>query len=407
VISQLDGATPTTVRDYSATQAVISPNIRHITSYAYSMSTATLTPVTVTETHDYSMDHMTYVPTAGATGSASQTFAGVVWDKADGDPANKPEGQTYVIDETATAIYGRNGRPRWGYYQNGNVSDPETLLALTWRSLQQTNKPRVSIDMLVHDLYRLGYADQPIRLHDIAIVEVEPIGVELMLEIVRLSVDLLDPTGTRPTIGTYIPNIIYINRETAVRASGGGRGGGGNGRGQTAAQKELSEFETEISANNYQISLRAYQRDMDNVSDILRQAGLSIDANGVLVYAEDNANMWASRLKVESDRISLVVTGTGANAHVNPASIITAINNNKSSVHIRADQIMLDGNVSIAGFLTGQTKAAEIRASRLISQYLRAESGFVYQSRNVAWRSITYMDGGGGVKTGMFLVQPQ
>ena len=260
-----------------------------------------------------------------SSGSAPLTFAGATWSVAGGDPANKPSGQTYVVDTAATALYGRNGRPRWGYYQNGNVNDAATLLSLTWQSLQQTNQPRVSIDMLVCDLYRLGYADQPIRLHDLAIVDVEPIGASLQLEIVRLSINLLDPTKTHVTIGAYIPNIVYINRETAYQATssvggiggggggsiggGGGSGrGGGGGRGQTNREKQLSEFETEIIANNYEISLRAYQRDMTNVETILKQAGVAIDASGVIIYAGNNLDNMQSAIQVNAGNISLEST---------------------------------------------------------------------------------------------------
>lgn len=296
-------------------------------------------------------------------GGIPLSFADVVWSKLSGDPANKPSGQTYVEDAEATALYGRNGSPRWGYYQNGNVGEGRALLNLTWRALSQTSAPKVSIDMAVTDLYRLGYADQPIRLHDTAEVDVSPIGVRLRLEIVKLDIDLLDPTATRVTIGEYIPNIVYINRQTAMRAGGGG--GGGGGRGQSALEKEISEFETEIIANNYEISLRAYQRDMDNVEEILRQAGISINAQGVLVYADDNPNMLGSRFEVNAaaitsevtrataaegalssritqnaDSISLVVS----NGSIKAAQIVAAINASGSSVVISADHIVLDGD---------------------------------------------------------------
>lgn len=170
------------------------------------------------------------------------TFADVVWTAAGGHPA-KPAGQTYLEDPSKTAIYGRNGRPRFGYYQNSSITDPNVLLQKTWEALQRTYEPRISITGTVSDLYRLGYKDEPLRLHDIAIVEIEETGEAFQKEITRLDVDLIDPTGNRPDIGDYIPNIIYINRETNKRASG--RGGGG-GRGQTNVEAEMSETFTQF-----------------------------------------------------------------------------------------------------------------------------------------------------------------
>ena len=156
------------------------------------------------------------------------TFASVVWTATSAHPA-KPSGQTYLEDPAKTALYGRNGRPRYGFYQNGDIKDANVLLQKTWEALQKTSDPKINITGTVSDLYRLGYKDQPMRLHDTAIVEVRQTGEKFQLEIIKLDVDLVDPTATRPEIGAYIPNIVYINREENKKSGGGG---GGGGRGQ-------------------------------------------------------------------------------------------------------------------------------------------------------------------------------
>lgn len=271
------------------------------------------------------------------------TFTEVAWSETQDHPA-KPAGQAYLENPTAKALYGRNGRNRFGFYQNGDVTDPNVLLDLTWKALKKDSEPLISIEGTLHDLQRLGYADQTIRLHDTAIVEILPAGVEVQREIIQLTVDLLNPLNTTVTIGAYIPNIIYINKETAEKASGGG-GGGGGGRGQTDAEKEFSEFQTQISANQYQILLRAWQQNINN--EILRQAGIQIDANGVLIYSQDNENMIGSKIQTQADRISLVVEGEGANAHIKPASIVLAINDDGgSTIKLSADTIDIDGVVA-------------------------------------------------------------
>lgn len=157
------------------------------------------------------------------------TFADVVWSATSSHPA-KPAGQTYLEWPEKTALYGRNGRPRYGYYQNGSIKDAEKLLQKTWESLKIAAEPKISISGTVVDLRRLGYIDQPIQLHDLAIVEVEETGETFRKQIVTCDIDLIDPTGSRVDIGDYIPNIIYINRDTNKKASGGG-GGGGRGPG--------------------------------------------------------------------------------------------------------------------------------------------------------------------------------
>jgi len=269
------------------------------------------------------------------------TFEDEVWTATADHPA-KPAGQTYIEDPAATALYGRNGRPRFGYYQNGDIKDADVLLEKTWEALKLTREPRISISGTTADLRRLGYNDVPLRLHDTAIIEIPETGEKFQKQIIRLDIDLLDPTANRPEIGDYIPNIIYINRETAERASGGGVGG----RGQTNVEYERQEFHTNIDRNDYLISLKATQEDMDTVDEILRQAGIELDAQtGVIVYHTDNALMLQSKLNVQAGRIDIVIDQGG---NVKAGVIIDAANQqlSGSAVKILADIIDIDGLVT-------------------------------------------------------------
>lgn len=296
------------------------------------------------------------------------TFANVTWAAEDGHPA-KPNGQIYLEDPAATAAYGRNGRARFGYYQNGDIDDPELLLELTWKTLQTVNAPDVTIDGQVRDITKFGEVDVPIRLHDSAQIEITPIGTLLVREVVQYTENLLQPENSRVTIGKYIPNIVYITKDIA---SGGGGGGSG---GQSDEEYKISEFETEITANSYEINLRAYQRDMTRVEEILRQAGIALDAQGVIVYADDNVNMWQSKLNVQADRIGLVVQGSGSNAYIKAAEIVAAVNSAGSSVSINADKITLNGQTLVqeisgieadfTNLTAGNTTATELKATML------------------------------------------
>lgn len=193
------------------------------------------------------------VPQSGDNDDETEelTFADVVWTETADHPA-KPSGQTYLEDPAKTALYGRNGRPRYGYYQNGDVKDAETLLELTWEALKNSCDPKISITGTVSDLYRLGYADQPLKLHDTVIVDIVETGEHFEKEIIRLDVDLIDPTATRPEIGNYIPNIVYINRETNESASGGG---GGGRRGQTNTEDNEAKTWSSLTKNNTMIGM--------------------------------------------------------------------------------------------------------------------------------------------------------
>ena len=188
------------------------------------------------------------------------TFADVVWSSTSDHPA-KPSGQTYLEWPEKTALYGRNGRPRYGYYQNGSIKDANVLLEKTWESLKQSSNPKISITGTVVDLYRLGYKDQPIQLHDLVIVEIEETGETFQKQIIMCDIDLIDPTGSRIDVGNYIPNIVYINRDTAKKAGGGG---GGRGRGSmTNLEDEDIKTFTEFIKTNEMIGMVVGQKNGD------------------------------------------------------------------------------------------------------------------------------------------------
>lgn len=356
------------------------------------------------------------------------TFADVVWTATADHPA-KPAGQKFLEWPVKTAQYGRNGRKRFGYYQNTSIKDPNILLQKTWETLKVVSDPKISIVGTVADLKRMGYADEPLRLYDMAQVDVN--GELFYKQIIQLTVNLLDPTGNRPNIGSYIPNIIYINRETedyatggstGVTAGGGGRGGGGGG---SRSQKKQGEFETSILQNERNIILEA--RQVNENREVIKAAGMKIDPiTGVIIYAEDVENGIGANFKVQNNKIegevierksdvsilssritqtanqinlevtnrvaadnelsgritvtarkvSLVVTERDGREVVNTASIVAGINQDHGSyIKIQADTINLTGyvtaselaatNARITNLTTGVTQAGYLKAATL------------------------------------------
>lgn len=250
------------------------------------------------------------------------TFADVVWSSTSSHPA-KPSGQTYLEWPEKTALYGRNGRPRYGYYQNGSIKDANVLLQKTWESLKQCAEPKISITGTVVDLYRLGYHDEPLQLHDTAIIEIEETGELFNKEIICCDIDLIDPTGSRVEIGDYIPNIIYINRETDKKASGGG--GGGGGRGMTKLEDELTNHETWFEKNDDLIGLFAGIKDGDgylkvgqiclaiNESDDILA---NIKADHVNISATQTAHMLAGSIVYDANGNLVIKESSGGGVYV-------------------------------------------------------------------------------------------
>lgn len=348
-------------------------------------------------------------------------ISGITWSKTSSHPA-KPAGQKYLEWPEKTTLYGRSGKARFGYYQNTAIKDPNILIQKTWQALKNCSDPKISITGTVTDLRRLGYADEPLRLYDQAIVDLG--DVQFYKQVIKLTVNLLDPTGNSLTIGDYIPNIIYINRETEDFATGGGKGvstrGGGGGR--TRSNKQQGEFETSILQNERNIVMEA--RQVDENRDIIKAAGMKIDPiTGVIIYAEDVPNGIGANFKVQSNaitaevnsrksedeqlrgqirvqanKISLVVTERDGRSVVNTASIVLGINKDHGSyVKLSADTVDLGNyatvgelkatNATINNLMTGHATASNFIASEINVGILK-----VYGSR-ASWQLKRLSDG--------------
>ena len=278
--------------------------------------------------------------TPGASGeSETCTFADVVWTATDEHPA-KPSGQIYLEDPAATAEYGRNGRARFGFYQNTDITDPEILLQKTWETLKETSTPTISIEGTVADLYRMGYGDQPIKLHDIALVEVLPAGFKKQLQIIRMTVNLLDPSETVLTIGAYIPNIIYIDRNTSDSLTGT-RGGNGN----KSKETERREFETAIESINDGTGLRfrAFQNDLNDLDaeQKLQEARITLNYNSIQQEVTDRRNAdntLSSSITQTASAIRSEVSATASNLQsviIQTASSILSVVGQKSRNYVQ------------------------------------------------------------------------
>ena len=98
-------------------------------------------------------------------------------------------------------------------------------------------------------------------------------------------------------------------------------------------------------------------------------------ASAIRLEAADTKRELRAEIKVEADRIGLVVEGTGENAKIKPASIVASINNSESSVVISADHISLDGKTTITQLLTGK---AHISALRVNDLQVQPQAGMGY-----------------------------
>ena len=156
----------------------------------------------------------------------------------------------------------------------------------------------------------------------------------------------------------------------------GSRGGGGGAGGQREKEVKdyFKQYDADIKKSDKKIEL--YAREYDRIGSIVKQAGMNLDRNGVLIYSKSSPLNLQSMIDVQSNRINLVVKGFGKNATIDTAKIVAGINKQTGSfVKIQARNVELSGYVTMSEFsaqkatinnlISGKATAARINCFTL------------------------------------------
>ncbi|MCG1029323.1 phage tail protein [Virgibacillus halodenitrificans] len=135
------------------------------------------------------------------------TFAKIEWSKANGDPADKPLGQTWVGDEEALQQWGYNNgkRHKFSMY-DGQEEDPAELLLNTWNELQRIKSLNQTYEVDVIDLaQQMDVPIEEVRLGDVGYVSVKDVypAIDTEAAIIGYYHDLNDRRLSKATLGQF------------------------------------------------------------------------------------------------------------------------------------------------------------------------------------------------------------
>lgn len=123
------------------------------------------------------------------------TFADVVWKKSAGNPLDKPAGQEYLEDPSATAVYGfSDGKPRIGFVEFDKIDDKNLLIKATYDKLQELKRPKVSFKASVTDVGNLNLGDT------VAIIR-HDLNLEYLTRVYKVTHDLLNAQNNTVELG--------------------------------------------------------------------------------------------------------------------------------------------------------------------------------------------------------------
>lgn len=147
-----------------------------------------------------------------------------------------------------------------------------------------------------------------------------------------------DPDRVTVSLANALPTFSSSMKFTQKAVASNARGGRG-------AARQAESFD-----QHFQIT--------DDAGNVLRQAGMHLDANGLLVYADDNENNVGTKFEVQANKIGMVIgTRPDGTNFVKGGEISLAINaDHGTTATINADCINIQGLVNE---LTGYDISAE------------------------------------------------
>lgn len=139
------------------------------------------------------------------------TFADVVWKKSAGNPLDKPAGQEYLEDPSATAVYGfSDGKPRIGFVEFDKIDDKNLLIKATYDKLQELKRPKVSFKASVTDVGNLSLGDT------VAIIR-HDLKIEYLTRVYKVTHDLLNRQNNTVELGDDFQKASITSTISAVQ----------------------------------------------------------------------------------------------------------------------------------------------------------------------------------------------
>lgn len=139
------------------------------------------------------------------------TFADVVWKKSAGNPLDKPAGQEYLEDPSATAVYGfSDGKPRIGFVEFDKINDKNLLIKATYDKLQELKRPKVSFKASVTDVGSLNLGDT------VAIIR-HDLKIEYLTRVYKVTHDLLNAQNDTIELGDDFQKASITSTISAVQ----------------------------------------------------------------------------------------------------------------------------------------------------------------------------------------------
>ena len=270
--------------------------------------------------------HNPGVTWANTTKEAVTDYPTSIWEYVDADTIS-----TYGLIERSV--------------QTGSNFTASEALQVATEYINKHKKPRISVEVSLEELSSTtGESLDTFAIGKLCRLALADYNTTVEKHITGMSFPDVYEQPTNITANLAEEEDAVINFIHDIDAKGGSGGGGGGGK---KKDDTFKAYRTDINKDDYHAWMTSEH--VNEAGQILQAAGIDVDSRtGVVIYHEDRENSVGGRITVESNRIGLVVSGTGANASIKAAEIWTSIDTTLRQSHavISADIIDLNGIVS-------------------------------------------------------------
>lgn len=270
--------------------------------------------------------------------------------------------------------------------------------------LRQRKNPRVSVDIEAEELSQItGEAWDTFTVGKLLRLALPDYNTTIEHNITNVSWDDVYNQPRRMTVSLADEEDTAITFLHDLDSKGGSKGGGRSSQKSKIATKE---YYTTLTRTDEEFEVMAAH--VDDNGSILEQAGLYLDADGILQYASDKPNMLAAHLQVNADAIEAEVS----RAQNTENQMIGRISLNEQKIALTvqkgnvATQLAVEcGNVTISstqgqanlivdGMITADnlsTAFADLQTAHIPVLSVEAADGFTYQTVTAEWKEL-YVD---------------
>ena len=211
---------------------------------------------------------------------------------------------------------------------NSDMTDDE-IASVVNTYIEEHKNPRVSVSIQANELSQITRETLDRltigKLYRLALPDYN-ITVEKNITSITWNDPYNDPSDVTVTLGDEEDTVVTFLHNLDSKGSGGG----GGGRKKKDDENKWKEYYTDFEKTDEYIRMTAAH--VDKQGSILEQAGMKLNSQGVLFYANDYPNNIGSKLTVMNDHIELRVRKDG---------VITSINVSPEGVVIQAKRVDL------------------------------------------------------------------